>query len=873
MKKNILKTSAFFAILPSLLIIIGVVTGFFLLWWAEIQGSFMKTGQERANNIAETTRSDMEKQDLTSLQARATFFSQMDDISDIVFLSADFIPLTRSKQTLMLPAEIKNYPVFQDGSGYFAAPIEIDVNTEPSTESESQAYTKETKTLGWIIVVVSQSQLNIQRNKMIAGSIFLIFIAALLLFIVRRYSRQFHHSSDKIIEVLDKLQQGSFNIRVNENTDGISADMEQSINRLAKKLLEMSQNQQQAQIPTELQAMLEQLEKRNKALSQASKNADDANQAKDEFLARMSHELRTPLTSVSGFANLMMYTELNREQQEYMRIINQASVLLLSIIDDVLDYSKLESNALSLESIPFELESCIFDVLEMQGATADKKGLELFPIITSGTPKHLVGDPVRLRQVLSNLISNAVKFTERGQILIRVSTERINAAKVRLNFSIEDTGAGIAPSQINFLFKAFNQADTSITRRYGGSGLGLVIAKRLTELMAGEIWLESKKNQGTKIYLQIPFFTETYAEEKPDLRSNTIIIYDENPEIRESLRHQLTTFNPNLIETDSNKSLMRAVEKMPRSTVIWGLPANTNSTEQMHAIKLLLKLHKGTIILLSNQPQPLFVFQHVIQLRKPIRTLTLLEAIKPDYFSKQDSQNKVGLNLDTAPSVLIAEDNDFNRLLIRKILEKAKARVIEADTGEAAVKQAKANQPDIILMDVHMPVMDGIEATARIRQFNPEIPIVALTANVVTSEHIKLVSAGVNHVLLKPVDSDELCRVIDQLLLWEKSAIAGSGISGNKIELEPIVEQDKLHDELCNQLKGLINGLRNKDLTLMRHHSHQLMGLAGLYQMPQLEVASNNLHDALKAKEWKTIWQALWQLQRIIESKEYEEAD
>ncbi len=797
-----------------------------------------------------------------------------EEVYDIVFLNSSFGVITQGINDTSRPDKNANYPLHKDGKVYFLHPViasGLDVLDSQDLPEENL----EPETIGWVIITLSEHPTK-ARQKEIALKGTLLAVLGLLLtaLIASRFGQRITNPVLGLTHVIKMLQYGNLETRASLSGTGELKSLAQGINLLAQRVQESNQSlkTQVDKATQKLRSALVHQKKQNQALIQARKQADSANLAKDEFLARMSHELRTPLTSVSGFAQLLDHTELHSEQKEYTRIINLTAGLLLSIIDDILDYSKLDSNAVELEEIQFDPESCIFDVLEMQTAAAHEKSLELIPVISPQIPKFLIGDPIRFKQILTNLISNAVKFTSEGHVCVQVKANNLSSIETELLIEVIDTGIGIPQKNIEHLFTAFSQTDTSITREYGGSGLGLIIAKRLTELMSGYISLQSKEGKGTTTSLKIPFPISPRQQKNVNYPSGTVIIYDRHPLVRYSLLKQLSSSGSEIIEACSFTNFLELTKERPHGDAILGLTTGIASKETIEQVRLLVDSHPGKIILLSGQPLPMFLGSNIAQLRKPPRTQRLLNALSPEFYKAPQQSSAQGFVFGGKPKILVAEDNDFNRLLINKILQHAGAEVIEASTGEEAVKITINQAPSLILMDVHMPVMDGIEATRQIRLTSPDIPIIALTANVVSSEHSKLLEAGANHVLLKPINDQELYQTIN-LFLSESTPLTSSSNSqssqGTDISKYDISYLE-LEAELNKQLSGIMTGFQHSDIKQMRNHSHQLQGLAGLYRIPEIEAIGHNIHDALIEEDYRAIWKSLWQLTRIIEHKQFE---
>ncbi|WP_027856875.1 ATP-binding protein [Marinobacterium jannaschii] len=790
-------------------------------------------------------------------------------VADIIFLSSDFEVVQRANPNgLELDRDVA-YPYFDNQQGTFLHPVittGVDITDSPEFALEDNS----AEIIGWVAVVLSQTPtLDWKQQILLKGTLLALGCFLVTLILASAAAAQIIRPIVSITRVVEMLQNGHLNARTHIRAHGELKNLSEGINKLAHRVQESNQSMEsQINLKTQrLQATLMHLERQNDSLSKARKRADNANQAKDEFLARMSHELRTPLTSVLGFARLLDQSELQSDQREYTRIIDQTSGLLLSIIDDILDFSKLESNAITLEAIDIELDSCIQQMIDLLAPSAHAKGLELITCIDPETPNALIGDPVRLRQILTNLVSNAIKFTDSGHVLIEIYPTNIQEQNTELVIAVSDTGIGIPEEQICHLFQAFSQADTSITRRFGGSGLGLVISRRLVELMQGRITLNSQPGIGTQVQIQLELPRQAeqacaVIEQKP-----RVLIYDAEPLIRKSLRYQLTALQLPVSEAGSLGSLAQQAIDQPLDSIIIGIPAAASDLSRLSQCIQNIQLHfKGQILILSSKTNQLTELDDCIMLRKPVSQRQLLHHLMPHYF-KLPAVLEQKVSSYHAVRILVAEDNDFNRLLIRRILERAGTEVVEAATGLEALKQMD-DSIDLVLMDVHMPEMDGIQATEKLRKQYPKLPIVALTANIVSSEHERLKDAGVNEVLLKPINDTALCSSIQRLTSSDSVTTPQNSHPTTRLS-DYEIGKDDLAVELRKQLEGLNEGMSMRDRTRMRHHTHQLLGLAGLYELAELEASSQTLHDALKTDSLKQVWQAYWQLQRLINNEQY----
>lgn len=798
--------------------------------------------------------------------------AKQDDVSDIIFLDSAFNTVLRSNPEGPAISRESAYPYESIHEIYFLQPVVstgIDILDSPEFQNEA----RDAEIIGWVAVALSREPTQLRQKEIILKGVTIALIGFLLtLYIAAQFGRRITTPILGLTQVVKELEKGHLDVRSTIHATGELQTLSRGINRLAQRVQESNQTLESrvSRSTTRLRSTLVHLERQNLALGAARKKADKANKAKDDFLARMSHELRTPLTSVLGFAKLLDQTAIQPEQKEYTRIINLTSSLLLSIIDDILDFSKLQSNAIKLEHLPLDIEALVYDTIEMQSPSAHVKGLELIPIIAPDVPRSLIGDPMRIRQILTNLISNAIKFTHEGHVAVHV--QRMATADNRhtlLHIRIEDTGIGISQHRVQNLFHAFAQADDSITRKFGGSGLGLVIAKLLAELMDGNIDLSSQESKGTSVSLRIPLENQESPDEHSSLPQQPlqIALFDRHPLNRRSLKYQLSSLSIKPTAASSFEKLLDSIHKTQPNCALWSLsPGATAAPQFPDELARLRAAFGGNIILLSCEPISSSLPCDVQVLRKPVRTYQLNHSLTSRSTETLPLTESTEQSPPLAIKVLIAEDNDFNRMLLNRILSQAGAQVVEAVNGEEAIEIARHNRFDLIVMDVHMPKVDGIQATHEIKSSIPDIPIIALTANVIESEHKKLLAAGIDRILLKPINDVELKNALREFTStspdMEQPEKQGS-IQDYQISRET------LHDELLSQLGGLSEGFINSNIDKMRYHSHQLLGLAGLYELPELEVNGTTLHQAIKDGSPRDTWYALWRLQRTINNSQY----
>ena len=606
----------------------------------------------------------------------------------------------------------------------------------------------------------------------------------------------------------------------------------------------------------------------------AKRAAEAAARAKSEFLANMSHEIRTPMNGVIAAADLALSEKMPPKAKHYLKIIQSSAYSLLGIINDILDFSKIEADKLNIETHPFLLNEVIDRATEVFMSAAAEKKIELLVDIDLEAPNALIGDPSRLQQILKNLIDNAIKFTEKGGIiLVAVKALEKTSDQVTLAFFVKDTGIGIAPEYVGKLFKPFSQADTSSTREYEGAGLGLSICKRLVEMMGGRIWVESELGKGSAFHFTTTFKRRAKERKRrltppPDIQDLKVLVVDDCPDSRIILQKILESFGFKPKEASSGREGLSMLKdnmagKEPFELVIidWSMP-EIDGIEASRIIREDLKLTIPIILLTAfgREAEKLEAKKAGINafLTKPIFQSTLFNAIM-DLFGKERLGERPGKEITTRASIykkhlkgvriLVAEDNPTNQEIAKAILEGAGIVVKIVTNGEDAVETARKGRFDAVLMDIQMPKMDGYEATANIRKI-PELkslPIIAMTAHAMKGDEEKCLKAGMDGYVSKPISQDRLFHTIWKLVERQKKAPYYKEQEAPEARRITVAETEGLPERLPGiNIQDALSAL-NIDKAVFKHI---LIGF-----LKNNEESANKIRDAFDAKDWESLVQ------------------
>ncbi|MCC2524846.1 two-component sensor histidine kinase BarA [Vibrio coralliilyticus] len=743
--------------------------------------------------------------------------------------------------------------------------------------------------LGYIAVELDLSSLRLQQYQEIFSA-FLVLLSGLGLSAVFAY-RLMHDVTRPISHMknmVDRIRRGHLDVRIEGKMHGELDSLKNGINAMAVSLSEYHVEMQHSidQATSDLRETLEQLEIQNVELDIAKKRAQEAARVKSEFLANMSHELRTPLNGVIGFTRQMLKTKLTNSQADYLQTIEKSANNLLNIINDILDFSKLEAGKLALENIPFEFQETLEEVVSLQATSAHEKGLELTLKVDPKIPAGLVGDPLRIQQVLTNLVGNSIKFTERGNIDISVELRSQKEDAVELQFMVRDTGIGISERQQAQLFQAFSQADASISRRYGGTGLGLVITQKLVSQMGGEISLTSRLHQGSTFWFTLRLNSTDMPVsdllETQVLRQRTLLLVE--PNMQAASVTQQTLVQEGLIVT-YRSSIPEEASQF--DYVLLNLaPNKTNEAElveqwvkqaQQCAPQVVVGI-PSTALALSDH---LIQTHHVHCITKPLSRRKLLQTLAANQESLPMIEIEPAYNETLPLTVMAVDDNPANLKLISALLQERVEKVVTCTNGLDAVAQAATQHFDIILMDIQMPHMDGVTACGKIKQteLNANTPVIAVTAHAMSGERDRLLGAGMDDYLTKPIEEHVLQQV---LMHWNPNTTESEM---EKLDLPPDVEPSELsssavieHDNIIIDWQAALKQSANKedlardmlqmlidfipevsnvveaaleeddfDSEALIHHVHKLHGSSSYCGVPRLKKVCATIEKALRS--------------------------
>ncbi|GGE68418.1 histidine kinase [Streptosporangium jomthongense] len=901
-------------LVPTLITTLMLGLFFTYSWVTNIESLLKDRGESLSRQLAAGSEYGLFTANRSLLSSLSNALLEEQDVRSITFFDSDRRRLLHtgpgssdnldSKQ--LASEQASRIP--RNASTRFVTPVFLqDLMIQSMLETDPrQPDLQQREPLGWVAVEMSHIRTEKETYKALLISLLLVLAGVVFsLLIALRLSRAFTGPVFELNEAVAKLKEGKLDTRIHTGAGPEFEQLESGLNAMAEELskaqAEMQQNIDQA--TEDLRETLETIEIQNIELDLARKEALEASRIKSEFLANMSHEIRTPLNGIIGFTELLLKSPLPRQQRDHLSTIRKSSEILLTIINDILDFSKIEAGKLILDRVPFQLRDIVEEVMVMLAPAAHSKNLDLVPLVYSDVPDNIMGDPLRVKQVLTNLVNNAIKFTQTGEVVLRVSLEDEDKEtnRVTLRLSITDSGVGLSRAQQQSLFNAFSQADASTARQYGGTGLGLAISKRLVEEMGGQIGLQSELGKGSTFWFTLTPELSSSGEAvapRDALKGERVIYLEHQKTCGLAVEHLLRDWGVTVDRVASPGAMQEQIEEAQKSqsgyaAAIIGITRHLFNSSQYCGLVRTLEIERDCRTLLltptldvHDMPLSGLASGH---LTKPVcrdalydELLLLVHGINTSGQGiRHPEQRPLLPTAGNIPRVLAVDDNEANLKLVMTLLQDYHIDAEGASSGFEALSKARQKSFDLVFMDLQMPGMDGVETTARLRELdsnNRRTAIIALTAHALADEQERLSRQGFDGYLPKPISSGQLAETILEctgyrcISAGHPDRIPVPEIRDTRRALRPSTRKmqrdcvsvkesiqlaagktdlaeelfSMLLEQLPTDLIAIDRFWRADDTDSLLDCVHKLHGAARYCGVPELRTAANRLETALK---------------------------
>lgn len=894
---GIKKRVLFVALLPAILITLTLATYFNYMQITDLEESLYDRGRLITDQLAIGSEYGVFTHNIESLEHLASkAIDEMNDISEIIISDA-YGEILVSKQNhkrhtveeankgalIHHLSHILSDQILDFHASITTTDIVIDDYEEATVSNPGE--TNKNRIGNILLKLSSHTTREKQLSLLIQGIIISLIGLLLTIILAIRISSSVINPIRKLTGAMNDIANNKLETRLTIDSGGEIGALEHGLNQMTDEIQSVRKTleKQVKRATASLTKTLDELEIQNIELDIARNQAVSASKIKSEFLANMSHEIRTPMNGIIGFTNLLSKTDISNEQKDYIKTIENSAKNLLTIIDDILDFSKIESGKLRIEDIPFDITELIDDIITMFTPMAYNKNIELirtpFP---ADSPHQLIGDPTRTRQILVNLISNAIKFTAEGYVLLDIKIMEETDDNIEIKFSINDTGIGLNKESKEQLFKAFSQADSSITRRFGGTGLGLVICKNLVELMHGEIDYRSEDPIGTSFWFTLKFGIQNTNETGISTRrfsNKTALVYDDSHEMQKTLSSLIKPAGFNILTTSDDQAIDEIITKNNVDFLIMGIGRNRIKDKRfLQSIAKTCESAKGNYLAIvstfeNTELQNIIdaginnvIFRSSPESAILNRISHIISGEIADNINDNATKYREPANLSHLKA-LVVDDNEINLKLAKTILENSHIQVSAATNGQEAINACSSNCYDIIFMDLHMPVMNGFKTVETIRNSsNPsqKSVIIALTANASSEDRHRALNAGIDDILIKPFSENQLFNTINQWLdtddhnnhsdytetthtnysdntYNQQNAISLAG--GNQELAEELLSM--LITELPRHKSSIELAYKNKNFNELRNAVHKLHGGAKYCAAEELSMSTGKLETLI----------------------------